>query len=55
MKKQKLSLNDLKVKSFVTRQDKKESLKGGAFGEPTQDTDCFDTCSMPPYCNQGLA
>lgn len=48
MKKSKLSLDELKIKSFVTAEDKKksETVKGGIPIDPTAATQCF-VC--PPY------
>jgi len=50
MKKKKLSLNALKVNSFITQN--KDSIKGG--GSMTRDTDCFHTCSEAPYCGDPI-
>ncbi|MGB3466271.1 MAG: pinensin family lanthipeptide [Cyclobacteriaceae bacterium] len=48
MKKTKLSLTELKIKSFVTEGDKNkaETIKGGIAIDPTAATYCF-VC--PPY------
>ena len=49
MKKQKLTLKDLKVKSFVTKQDEmnKQTLKGGAGTH-------YDTWCDPKTCPEFL-
>ena len=48
MKKTKLSLTELKIKSFVTEEHKKnaQTIKGGIEKDPTAATYCF-VC--PPY------
>ncbi len=57
-KKEKLSLDELKVQSFVTSIDEEKAQKilGGAAGHPThtEETDKHETCTCDPGKKEAL-